>query len=438
MMKKGMETWLFLAVAALLWAPPVFAREGFGGMSKTTVELVRVRPADVYVPGKRIAVRSSGQGKGGDIERQLVASLESEILGNDPSFKLDSERPETVVEVAVLANDTSERWENRSELRMVQVGTDSDGDPQFAMREVNVRYKVVNQAFKTAFKVLDQRRGTSLVADNIVIEHEQAYEDGVGAPERSQLELSAVQQVVEDISSRLTSTSESIGVLIPKGSLKPLINLAKSGLWNRYLEAVEGMPEKSDPEAESYRQYAMGVAYEALGYAAEEPEISLSYLEQSASHYNRAIELNPSQKHFTSSFEESGFLTGLRNTASIFTGKQDEVERKEAASPIERVSSALEQYQRLIDFTDVGDRRAATASGAKGGLDGGPAADAVTNTSIIEMSRAGLPEEVILTTLETAEARTLDASPEALIALAEAKVSPKIIQRVQKLATKSP
>ena len=57
------------------------------------------------------------------------------------------------------------------------------------------------------------------------------------------------------------------------------------------------------------------------------------------------------------------------------------------------------------------------------------------NLAGIRMTRAGLPNGVILTTIDTAPKPSFDVSPQALIALSEAKVDRTIIQHMQEIAT---
>ncbi|MGH9423470.1 MAG: hypothetical protein ACRD3J_26080, partial [Thermoanaerobaculia bacterium] len=49
---------------------------------------------------------------------------------------------------------------------------------------------------------------------------------------------------------------------------------------------------------------------------------------------------------------------------------------------------------------------------------------------------AGLPEEVITTTIDSSAHRALDASPKGLIQLSDAKASPALLRHVQEIAAK--
>ena len=414
-----------LCLAILLLAPAAgFAGEGFGWPKKRTVQLQRQRPADVYLAGTRIAIRPSG--KGGDVERQLSSWLESELLRNDSRLEV-AEPPDTEIEVEVLQDDHNASWENRTVTKQVEAGKDSKGKTIWRSQEVSVRYEVIHYLLSVSYKVTDAHRGASLDSGNLSFPFDKDYEEGHGAPERSALVGMAISNVSSQIARRLTPTAEQVGVLLPQGSLKELARLAEANLWDRYLEGLERLPRRPDREDESYRQFALGIAYEALGYRAEDTETALRYLEQASTHYNAAVEGNPGEKYFTQSYD-GGFV------GQFFKGER-------AMAPMDRVRSALVQYQRLVELQQLQDEASTTVAstaGSKGTLDsstgGNPGSDALTNRSVIEMSQAGLPEDVILTAVKSAPSTAFDLSPTGLVELARGKVSHSVIQQLQTLA----
>jgi len=419
---------LTLGVLGIICPVVSYADEGFG-MTKANVFLERLRPADVFIPGTEIDVRASGEGEGSDVERRLVSSLESQLLGNDLRLSRAIDQPSTVIEVAILDSNGDSRWESRQVSRMVAAGKDSKGKTRYESRKVTVRYKIVSYFLSLSFQVQDMKSGRTLDADTVEYDFKKEYEDGKGALEKAQLEGLAIQDVSQRIAQRLTPTAERIGVLLPKKSFKDYINLAEAGLWNRYLEALERLPARPNRKDEAYRQYAMGVAYEALGYGVEDPETAIRYLEQATEQYNAAIEGNPAEKYFTGGFEGSGFFAGLKKGWAGGDG-----EAKQAMAPIERVRSALEQYQRVIEYREknvILAQAGARALEADAGDD-----DRITNRSIIEMAAAGLSDDVILAALKHAEAMDFDTSPRGLIELAKGNVSERVIQYLQEIGSK--
>jgi hypothetical protein len=408
---------VFLGIL-LAGIPAAEAKEGFGmWIAKKVSSVVRVSPPAVPLMGTRIQVKVSNSGAGDSgLSERLERQLESELISRDNRLAVEASHPDTLIEASILQNDRNERWEDRQETEVVQVGKDGKGKPVFENRRVTVRYKVVTHAFALSYKVSDRNKGLSLDADSLHFDFKKDFRDGKDAPEIFTLEGDALTRSVEAISRRITPTREKIGVLIPKGSLEDLANLALVGQWNLYLEALERRSPGSTPVDDSYRQYALGVAYEALGYAADEPAETLKYLEQASTYYNKALEFNPGEKYFTQSYD------------SVLSSKK-------AAAPLERVQTALANYRKIKDFKDQYATMQAVArqeetAGSKGV--GGKAE--MTNAAVIKMARAGLPNEVILTAIDNAEGPEFDASPRGLIALSEAQVDKKIIQRIQEVA----
>ena len=61
----------------------------------------------------------------------------------------------------------------------------------------------------------------------------------------------------------------------------------------------------------------------------------------------------------------------------------------------------------------------------------------MTNASVIDMLRAGLSEDVIFTSIDSAPKKAFDVTPRGLIQLAEGKASKKLIQHIQAVAAGS-
>ena len=242
-------------------------------------------------------------------------------------------------------------------------------------------------------------------------------------PRSSTWRGSAISQVVDRIARRITPTRETIYVLVPKGSLEALGALAEAGQWNLYLEALEKRQPSPKPVDDSYRQYALGTAYEALGYAADEADVTLKYLEQASVYYGKAIETNPGEKYFSKEYES-------------FVGNLLKGDRQ-IPPPLQRVQSALVSYRRLEDFRDnyeslLASKAVEDAKSLESGDGGGEAMD---NAAVISMSQAGLDFDIILKAIDSTPRHQFDVSSQGLIELATAKVDKRIIQRIQEVAS---
>lgn len=415
-----------LVVAALLGALPAAAKEGFGMMTKKAAAVTRVSPPAVFLMRTKIQVKAvSAKSADGGLAQRLQSQLESELISRDSRLTIEQNRPETLIEVNILQNEAGEQWETREVMKVRQTGKDSKGKPIFETYRDNVRYKVVTHSFSASYKVTDLTKKASLDADSAQVSFKKDFEEGNGAPETFSLEGTAINQVVETIVRRITPTRETMHVLVPKGSLEDLGNLAEAGQWNLYLEALEKRTPSPKPADDAYRQYALGTAYEALGYAADEPATTLKYLEQASVYYGKAVETNPGEKYFSQEYES--LLGNLL--------KSD----KKIPPPLQRVQSALVSYRRLKDFQDnyeslLASKGAESAKSLDSG-GGGGGADAMDNEDVISMAEAGLEGDIILKAIDSAPRHQFDVSPQGLIGLASAKVDKKIILRIQEVAS---
>lgn len=404
-------------------------------MMKKSVNLVRSLPPQARLAGTRIQVHVSAlKSANNAIAERMQTELESEILGNDATLSLDAKNPTSSIDVSVLRNDYHESTESRQETRG-QERSDSDKKtfiPKFGMGQTKVTYKVVNHAFSVTLKAHDVRANATLLADTITKNYKQSFEDGNGAPDEQTLEDANMTEVVAEIVRRLLPTKESIAILLPKGRLEDAIPYGEAGMWNKYLDALLKLPMMPNPLDEAYHQYAMGVAYEALGYSADDLDTSLKYLEKSAMLYNLAAEANPKEVNFILSSKPSSLLNRTQTTASrmipFMPQHKDEKRAAILQAPLGRVQAALVQYQKLKE----------ASGGRKGPSDKSTPAEAgaLTNDSIIDMLRAGISEEIITTTIDSAPRRDLDVTPKGLIQLSEAKASTTLLHHIQAVASR--
>ena len=421
-MKRRFGFFVWMVATGLLFGMglPASAGEGFG-MLKKTANLTRIHPPQVFIAGRTISIRVTSTGNRYAMAAQrLQSQLESELLGNNTRLKLETADPDTTVDVNILQDDYNSEWVQREGIRMVKTNrVDSKGKPIYEEQRVQYRVKIVKHTFGTSFKVHDRRADRSLVADTTNRPFSSEYMEGNGAPDEAWLENDGIRGVVNDLTHRLAPTKEIVGVLIPRGSLENVANLAYAGLWSKYLDSLQKMTPLAKPTDEAYRQYALGVAYEALGYGADDVDTSLKYLEQASVHYNNAVDANPKESYFMKAYQSILFSS------------------KSAAAPMERVQQALVQYQRVKEFEDsTSSTLSGYAVGSKGSKGGGTSSGGgITNADVVEMLRAGLSEDVILTSISSAPQTAFDITPKGLIQLAEAKASKKLIQQIQTTAS---
>jgi hypothetical protein len=197
-------------------------------------------------------------------------------------------------------------------------------------------------------------------------------------------------------------------VLVPRASFEPLIPLAESGEWDRYLAGVEAMPAKKNPKDEAYRHYALAIAKEAIAYQKEDRREALDLLRAAQSHYQSATSLNPAEELFRKGY------TSLLATSDI-------------GSPLTRMSDSVGRYD-AWSATGTTTRVASTQPVAA------PSAPSsgMRNQTVIDLAKAGLSDENIILAIDAAASTQFDVSPEGLVALSKAGVSKGVIAHMQK------
>lgn len=101
------------------------------------------------------------------------------------------------------------------------------------------------------------------------------------------------------VASHMVLMDEQIPVLLAQGgALDEPAKLALNRRWSEYLEKLSTVTAPADPADNAYLLYDLGVANEALGYAAGDPKATLKYLQESSIDYSKAAEAKPSEKYF--------------------------------------------------------------------------------------------------------------------------------------------
>ena len=193
-------------------------------------------------------------------------------------------------------------------------------------------------------------------------------------------------------------------MLVPKGSFEAFIPLAETNTWDRYLAAVQSVPENRSQSQEAYRQYALGLAKEGLAYSTEDPRRANELLQEALKHYQNAIQFNPDEKIFTEDY--NSILSSRHGVA------------------LTRAQASLTGFEAWTAGKHTGGAITLTASKKSVGP--------MTNQALMDMAKAGLTDENLMLAIDDAEEVSFDTSPSALISLAKSGVSRDVIAHMQK------
>jgi hypothetical protein len=401
--------------------------EGFG-TRREPIPLERINPPVVAITGTKIKVAVKAKSSKDKLfASRFKTQLESELLGNDPRFKLEEQRPETLLAFNLESNSYEERKEMRQEWE-VKPTENAEGKRELKEKEVTSEYKVLSRLVTFSYTVSKVATKETLFSDTVEFAFREAFRFGEGAPTPAELDGAAISTIVTNVVGKLTPTMEPIYVLLAKGSLERLSNFARGGFWSKYSDALEELEPFKKPKDEAYRQYSLGLAYEAMAYTADDALTALRFLERAAEHYNAAQDAHPEEAYFFTPFE-TNFVVQTHRKIMNFITKKDKPTLVIVPPPLERVNEGLTRYRILTNQNDS-KLAASQAEGAKTVAEEA-GADVLTNASIIEMTRDKVDEELIFDLIDEAKKCTFDLGAKGLSELTKGKVSKGVIERMK-------
>jgi len=394
------------------------------GAAKEKVTLHRKLPALIHLTGSSIKVVVPGSDSTGDVSYDLQALLETEILKDDPSLRVEANNPDNILTCSIT------NFSHPPPSVTTRPGVGVTGLQ-------NQDYTRVTGSLEVSFQVKDAV-GHQLIADNVKSKYDEEFDalgnstskgvkgtfsgtfkrlKGASSEEmnqptdaelRSRLLLDTVQQIAEHI----VNSDEAIDVFLArqKGAMEDGDKAAEGGLWQRALETFETAPAMSKPEDDAYRLYDIGVAYEALAYQADDDKTAMKYLDQAAINYGKAIDAKPSEKYFVAPQN--------RIETAIAHYKELEEEKKPKPAPV-------------VEAANVPPPAAPAAAKPAG-------PKALTNTQVVAMIKSGMDDDTVIQAVRAAKVISFDLTPAGQQQLTSNGVSAPVITAMKARAARKP
>jgi len=363
-----------------------------------------------------------GQDSAGDVAYDLQALLETELLKDEPSLRVEPNKPDTIVTCSITGFYHPEP--TASTRSAVGVTGLKNEQSTRVTGSLSVSFQV-----KTA-------AGQQLIADNVEAKYDQEF-DAMGdstsqgvkgsvsgtwhrlkggsskemnpptdAELRSRLLLDAVQQIAEHI----VNTDESIDVFLAKlkGPVEDGDKDAVGGLWERALETFETAQPSSKADEDAYRLYDIGVAYEALAYQADDNKTAMKFLDQAAINYGKAIDAKPGEKYFI--------------------------------DPQKRIETAVAHYTELEEEKKPKPAPAAAVAAPPSSATPGKSARprALTNSQVIAMIKSGMDDDTVEQAIRAAKTINFDLTLSGQQELAGSGVSAPVVTAMKTRAARRP
>jgi hypothetical protein len=409
-------TFLACIVAFAVFASQVIlvAAPGFGLLKKKTINLQVRRPAVVRLANTSIAVKGKTVDAGARLVLPILqTSFETELVSNERSLlKKPEAEAEWIVELAITG------YSAPAMQRRVQTAKNV---PATTFNRWTGSLNVAYQVFDKSGRVHD--------ADNVRDEYDREFQAGnqqgsgggltipglakvpiigqaqapSGEPRSAEeLQQTLVKNVVSRIAAQLGNTVEPIQVQLAVGddNLDRVATFMEQRLWNRAVEELEKAPTYAKLEDESYRQYSLGLAYEAMSYDSPAFAAQRANLLKAQEHYDKAAELNAGQRYFV----------------EVIARTRESVARYRT----------LDSMQRGDQVKAGGSTAApATAPAAAAPTAAKAAAAALTVNDVIDMRSAGVPDDQIVELIRASPV-TFALDKDTLMAVAKSKMPVRI------------
>jgi hypothetical protein len=441
--------------------------QGFGSMRKKTIKLQRKLPAAVHLPGTAIDIRVTSHDPAyADLTDTFSDLVATDLQKYDHSLHVTKTGADATISCAILEFQTPKPTPfTRTDVAI----QNKKGVPE----QQNQYYKVTGEV-TISYQAKDAHART-LDSDNIVENYSQTYQSGTnqadgesaaskvsdpfkrlagkkttesyGPPTTVQLRQLLLTHAANDLAARLVTTDETIEVPLARGKLDVADKLADSGLWTRYTETLETMTPLPNPADDAYRQYNIGVGYEALGYQTQDPAAAKKLFQQAAIAYGIAIDAKADEKPFIEAQTriETAVAHYKKLAANVNTA-DDSVARPSAAVSKSGAATSPAPARSTKTATGSSSTRSKTAStnappaaaasntAASSGHAGSSTSVApakpgpvLTNDDVIRMAKSGVDEDSIVSAIHDAANVNFDLTPDGLIKLANNGVKGKIV-----------
>jgi tetratricopeptide (TPR) repeat protein len=463
----------FLFVLSIFFLPAYVHGQGFGTISKKKITLRRKLPAAVHLPGTAVRIQVAARDpKSAEIASEFSDILQAELLKYDTNLRVEQSRPDTIISCTITNFAIPPTQEvTRNVLTEKKVGN------KFVQVQEPKRFYEVKGSLDLTYQAKDAHSGKTLDSDIINLKYSQEFDADTGAsssestvtkswsalktpwnkasgkssneevqapPTPAELQQTLVRQASARVSARLVNTNEVIEVYLARGKLDDASKLADAGLWSRMLESLEQMPPLPNPEDDAYRLYNIGVAYEALGYQADDASTAKKFFDQAAISYGKAIDGKPAEKYFLE--PQNRIETALAHYRKLEQQPVEASVHPSSDGSEEKSNVAVKEKENVSQSRDVPAKPAkapvtnaalkedigsSSAPGTKASQDNTPG---LTNDQVIKLFKAGMDEENLISTVTEARATSFDVSVDGQLQLVNAGIKGKLLAAIRRKA----
>lgn len=405
-----------LCFAAVLSAGPGFG--GLGGLRKQTMELKTRQPAPVRLANTSIAVIGKETApQYAPVVQSLEVALGTELVGNEKSLvEQPPDKAQWVLALIVTGFSISQPQQYTQ-------GTGTSA----------VTYNRWNGSLNAAYQVIDHS-GRVYDAANVASNYNKDFpvsaigkqsrwtipgfpKKGPAAGEKvpssvEDVKQDLIQDVVLQIASKLGNTTKDVEVEIATGDshLNRAAEFFQQQLWSRALEELEKTPAFEKPNEEAYRQYDLGLAYEAISYTSTNPDDQKQNIYKAAEYYDKALEMNEKEKYFVATVARTRDALARYKQLEVMN-KQDQKVAPPGSSSAHATEDAQANSKKPLVGADGATPVPAPASGNK-----------LTVDRVIQMYKKGVSMQQILEIVKGSQLQFDPLDPDTAIAIHDANL----------------
>jgi hypothetical protein len=431
-MRSPIRFYFVASLLLFLSSPSSLYAQGFKDwkQSETVTALKRKLAAFVVIKNKRIKLIATAQGNASkEVADVLLTKLRTDVQ-KDAGFIEDERNPETILRFTVTAFDIEHRQ-----------GTRMSGNNA-------VPYTLVTGNVEVSYQAIEVKTNAPVDSENLTASFKQDYppsynsggllgkvnplpnifgkQDSSLPPSKSELQSYLLNSVVMLMAQRATPVEQTFVVPLPRGKLDQLSKVAQTQSWAKVLEGAETLPPLPDPKDDSYRQYLIGLANEALAYQQKTNDTTQDYLIKARKFYENAKIGHPKEERYIEPWtrvdkavEQYNKIKRQEQEYTQFVNKNRDVPRTVSAP----------KPQPTTTSNDNINQGAATG-----------ASDRWDNQSVLQLWKSGNVKEAdLIDFIRSATDFKFEVqSPQAIVALTKAGLPSGVIRAMrEKMATRS-
>jgi hypothetical protein len=345
---------------------------GFGTLRRKYIELKTRQPASVRLFNTSIAFTGSSTNREyTPVQESLLATLETELVSNEKTLvkKNSPHEAEWTLSLKVTGFSIS-----NPQQRVETNGKSSTSYTRWS-GSLNAAYQVLDRTghvhdasnVSDAYNKEFNTSGGGGIMGKIPSIHGMGKKPGAPqvVPQTPEdVKQIMIKDVVQQIATQLGNTTKSLQVEVAVGDehLNRAQEFMDKQLWSRALDEIEKTPAYPKPEEEAYRQYDIGLAYEAMSYDSKNANEQRENIFKAAEYYDKSLELNTKEKYFVESVARTKDAIArfkaldLQNTSQKApAGGAPKATGKASAAPTVKVGDVIEMYTAGVDQAQIVD-----------------------------------------------------------------------------------